>query len=139
MDRRGDPVPAAYPVNCRDLWLLRHSGAGRRIATKLDLCRWETGRMCELRYLVGEQWYNLRSDALAEYRIGSQHVRFWLEWNRGTMNVRDLSIKFTAYEHFVTSRAWVREEALCGWTVLQANYAPYPRKTRVQSILPHFA
>ena len=67
--------------------------------------------MCELRYLVGEQWYNLRSDALAEYRIGSQHVRFWLEWNRGTMNVRDLSIKFTAYEHFVTSREWVREDA----------------------------
>jgi predicted transcriptional regulator len=76
-----------------------------------DLCWWETGAMCERRYRVGEQWYNFRPDALAEYRIGSQHVRFWLEWGRGTMNVRDLSIKFTAYEHFVTSREWAREEA----------------------------
>ena len=67
--------------------------------------------MWERRYRVVEQWYNLRPDALAEYRIGSQHVRFWLEWDRGTMNVRDLSIKFTVYEHFVTSREWVREDA----------------------------
>jgi hypothetical protein len=75
------------------------------------LCWWETGPVCERRYRVGEQWYNFRPDALAEYRIGSQYVRFWLEWDRGTMNVRDLSIKCTAYEDFFTSRAWVREDA----------------------------
>ena len=46
--------------------------------------------MCERRYQVGEQWYNLKPDALAEYRVGSQQVSFWLEWDRGTMNVRDL-------------------------------------------------
>ena len=46
---------------------------------------------------VGEQWYNLRPDALAEYRVGQQRLRFWLEWDRGTMNVRDLAIKFTSY------------------------------------------
>jgi hypothetical protein len=28
-----------------------------------DLCWWETGSMCERRYQVGEQWYNLRPDA----------------------------------------------------------------------------
>ena len=76
-----------------------------------DLCWWETGAMCERRYREGEQWYNFRPDAFADYRIGSQHVLFWLEWDRGTMNVRDLSIKCTAYQHFVTSRAWVREAA----------------------------
>ena len=75
------------------------------------LCWWETGPVCERRYRVGEQWYNFRPDALAEYRVGSQQMRFWLEWDRGTMNVRDLSIKCTAYEHFVSSRAWVREDA----------------------------
>jgi predicted transcriptional regulator len=75
------------------------------------LCWWETGPVCERRYRVGEQWYNLRPDALAEYRVGQQQMRFWLEWDRGTMNVRDLSIKFTAYEHFVTSREWVKEDA----------------------------
>ena len=34
------------------------------------LCWWETGPVCERRYRVGEQWYNLRPDALAEYRVG---------------------------------------------------------------------
>ena len=29
------------------------------------LCWWETGPVCERRYRVGEQWYNLRPDALA--------------------------------------------------------------------------
>ncbi len=67
--------------------------------------------MCERRYRVGEQWYNFRPDALAQFRMGSQNMRFWLEWDRGTMNVRDLSIKFSAYGHFVTSREWVREDA----------------------------
>jgi predicted transcriptional regulator len=79
--------------------------------TDHELCWWETGAMCERRYRVGEQWYNLRPDALAEYRLGQQHMRFWLEWDRGTMNVRDLSIKCTAYAHFVTSREWAREDA----------------------------
>ena len=35
------------------------------------LCWWETGAMCERRYRVREQWYNLRPDALAEYRVGT--------------------------------------------------------------------
>ena len=74
-----------------------------------ELCWWETGAMCERRYRVGEQWYNLRPDALAEYRIGSQLLRFWLEWDRGTMNVRDLAIKFTSYAHYIASREWARE------------------------------
>ena len=74
------------------------------------LCWWETGVMCERRYRVNEQWYNLRPDALAEYRIGQQ-VRFWLEWDCGTMNVRDLAVKFTSYAHYIDSREWAREDA----------------------------
>ena len=35
------------------------------------LCWWETGPVCERRYRVNEQWYNLRPDALAEYRVGA--------------------------------------------------------------------
>jgi Replication-relaxation len=66
--------------------------------------------VCERRFWVGEQWYNLRPDALAEYRRGKQQMRFWLEWDRGTMNVRDLSIKFTSYAHFIASREWARED-----------------------------
>ena len=68
--------------------------------------------MCERRYQVGEQWYNLRPDALAEYHVGQQQFRFWLEWDRGTMNVRDLPIKFTSYAHYIASREWAREYSL---------------------------
>ena len=75
------------------------------------LCWWETGVVCERRYREGEQWYNLRPDALAEYRVGSQQMRFWLEWDRGTMNVRDLAIKFTSYAHYISSREWARESS----------------------------
>jgi len=37
---------------------------------------WETSAKCERRYKVGEQWYNLRPDALAKYQVRSQQVRF---------------------------------------------------------------
>ncbi len=60
--------------------------------------------MCERRFRVGEQWYNLRPDALAEYRVGQQHRRFWLEWDRGTMNVHDLHVKFTSCAHYISLR-----------------------------------
>jgi protein involved in plasmid replication-relaxation len=68
--------------------------------------------MCERRFRVGEQWYNLRPDALAEYRVGSQRFRFWLECDRGTMNLRDLVIKFSSYAYFIASREWARECAM---------------------------
>ena len=68
--------------------------------------------MCERRYQVGEQWYNLRPDAMAEYCIGQQQMRFWLEWDRGTMNVRDLAVKFTSYASYIASREWARERSM---------------------------
>jgi hypothetical protein len=71
--------------------------------------------MSERRYRLGEQWYNLRPDALAEYRVGQQYLRFWLEWDRGTMNVRDLSIKFASYAHYIASRGWAREDVRVPW------------------------
>ena len=74
------------------------------------LCWWETGAMCERRYRGGEQWYNLRPDALAQYCIGREQMRFWLEWDRGTMNGRDLLLKFASYAHYVASREWARED-----------------------------
>jgi hypothetical protein len=76
-----------------------------------QLCWWETGARCERRYRVGEQWYNLRPDALAEYCVGQQRFRFWLEWDRGTMNTRDLAVKFTSYAQYLASREWVHEHS----------------------------
>jgi hypothetical protein len=40
------------------------------------LCWWETGVVCERRYQVGEQWYNLKPDASAEYRVGATAYTF---------------------------------------------------------------
>ena len=37
---------------------------------------------------------------------------FWLEWDRGTMNVRDLAVKFTSYAHYIASREWAREHSM---------------------------
>ena len=39
-------------------------------------------------------------------------MRFWLEWDRGTMHVRDLAVKFTSYVHYIASREWTREESM---------------------------
>jgi hypothetical protein len=72
---------------------------------------WETGAACERRYRDHDHWYNLRPDALAEYQVGEQRVRFWLEWDRATMGTRDLVAKFRTYAHYVISREWFREKA----------------------------
>ena len=44
--------------------------------------------------------------------VGSQQMRFWLEWDRGTMNVRDLAVKFTSYASYIASREWARERSM---------------------------
>lgn len=69
--------------------------------------------MWERRYWVGEQWYNLRPDGLAQYRVGQQYIRFSLEWNWGTMNVRDLGAKFASYSEYINSREWAK-----AWPIL---------------------
>jgi hypothetical protein len=97
-------------------WLLEHlqhtAGIYRLFAALAEvarrapghaLCWWETGARCERRYQIGDQWYNLRPDALAEYCADSRQVRFWLEWDRGTMNARDLAVKFTSYAQYIAS------------------------------------
>ena len=116
-------VEASHFVRRGEEWLSRHiqhtagvygffarlGQAARREAGQA-LCWWETGAVCERRYRVGEQWYNLRPDALAAYRVGREQMRFWLEWDRGTMNGRDLQLKFASYAHYVASREWARED-----------------------------
>jgi DNA-binding MarR family transcriptional regulator len=70
---------------------------------------WETGALCERRYQRQERWHSFRPDALAEYQAGDACYRFWLEWDRGTMNVRDLKMKFASYAFYLASREWVKE------------------------------
>lgn len=92
-------VVSAYTAPRRELRLLRRSGAGHRAAPRAKTA------------LGVEQWLNLRPDVLTEFRTGSQPFRFWLEWDRGTMNPRDLAVKFDAYRQFVASREWARERS----------------------------
>ena len=73
---------------------------------------WETGSICERRYRHHDAWYNLRPDGAGEYQAGTQRVRFWLEWDRGTMVLRDLASKFTTYARYVAYRSWVKEHAV---------------------------
>ncbi len=71
---------------------------------------WETGPSCERRYPDHERWHNLRPDAMGEYQAGERHVRFWLEWDRGTMGTRDLIAKFRTYIQYTTSHEWCKEQ-----------------------------
>ena len=121
----GGGMETAAMLQRGEAWLLQHiqhtagiysffaslTQAARREPGQ-ELCWWETGSVCERRYRVHEQWYNLRPDALAECLVGSQQMRFWLEWDRGTMNVRDLAVKFTSYAHYIASREWARESSM---------------------------
>ena len=80
-----------------------------------ELCWWETGTTCERRYYRQDHWHNFRPDALAEYRVGTRALRFWLEWDRGTMQVRDLRAKFASYTYYLASREWVKERTPLPW------------------------
>lgn len=39
-------------------------------------------------------------------------MRFWLEWDRGTMNVCDLAIKCTSYASYIVSYECAREGSM---------------------------
>jgi hypothetical protein len=39
-------------------------------------------------------------------------MRFWLEWDPGTMNACDLAVKFTSYACYIASREWAREHSM---------------------------
>ena len=107
--------------------------------TEQELCWWETGAACERRYQFHEQWYNFRPDSLAQYRVGKKQMRFWLEWDRGTMNARDLAIKFTAYADYIASREWARERSMLPLLVCVAPEIAQERRMRrvAQARLAH--
>ncbi len=82
------------------------------LAADSRLCWWETGAMCEQVFTYGEQVYHFKPDAFACVQMGTRQVRFWLEWDRGTMGVRDLERKCATYAAYLTSREWARGGAV---------------------------
>jgi predicted transcriptional regulator len=96
---------------------------------------WETGVACERRYRDHDRWHNLRPDAFAEYQAGERQIRFWLEWDRGTMSSRDLAVKFQTYEHAVDSREWFKQEAVLPFLlVVTAHPGQEKRLGRIATI-----
>ncbi len=67
---------------------------------------WETAASCSVRYRLLERWYNLRPDAAGVYRAGYRRIRWWLEWDAGTMDAGELREKFRAYARYVSTRQW---------------------------------
>jgi hypothetical protein len=73
-----------------------------------QLCWWESGASCERVFVYREETFHFKPDALACVRIGERSWRFWLEWDRGTMGVRDLESKWATYAAYLTSREWAK-------------------------------
>jgi Fe2+ or Zn2+ uptake regulation protein len=74
---------------------------------------WETGRSCFRTYLYRGVQRNLRPDAelelIRQIEGTPRHLRLWLEYDRGTMNRRDLERKMQAYADYWQSKAWASE------------------------------
>jgi DNA-binding MarR family transcriptional regulator len=72
---------------------------------------WETGAACERSYPWHNAQRNLRPDAEFELSCtvdGSvRHLRYWLEYDRGTMHRHDLCAKMGAYADYLRSREWM--------------------------------
>jgi hypothetical protein len=62
-------------------------------------------------------WQVIRPDGAGECQIDGWRTLFWLEWDRGTMGLRDLRAKFTAYARYVSAQEW-RAEGLTALPLL---------------------
>jgi len=91
--------------------------------------------VCERRYRDHDRWHNLRPDATGEYQAAEQRVRFWLEWDRATMGMRDLVAKFRTYAHNAASGEWYREQGVLPLLLVVApGKAQEMRITRIASV-----
>ena len=82
-------------------------------ASGIGVAWWETGHDCFRTYCYRGVQRNLRPDAELElvWQAGGtpRHLRVWLEYDRGTMNRRDLERKMQAYADYWQSREWASE------------------------------
>lgn len=111
------PVAADAPLQQRGLagllHQMRHTAGVYTFFASLvrqgaRLCWWETGGMCEHFFHYRERLYHFQPDAFAAVQTGGRQMRFWLEWDRGTMGVRDLERKCATYAAYLSSREWAR-------------------------------
>ncbi|HKW22658.1 MAG TPA: replication-relaxation family protein, partial [Ktedonobacterales bacterium] len=72
---------------------------------------WETGVACVRRYRSMGRWGTLRPDAAGEYQSGGRRVRFWLEWDTGSMGLERLREKLERYATYAQTTTWRLEDA----------------------------
>lgn len=72
---------------------------------------WEGGAACARRYRLMGRWGTLLPDAAGECLCGGRRVRFWLEWDTGSMGLSALREKFERYATYVQTSAWRAEDA----------------------------
>jgi len=72
---------------------------------------WETGVACVRRYRSMGRWGSLRPDAAGEYQCGGRRVRFWLEWDTGSMGLHILREKLERYATYAQTTTWRMEDA----------------------------
>jgi hypothetical protein len=68
----------------------------------------ESGRHSERSYRRHGVWHNFRPDAAFAYQAGEQRLVAWLEWDEGSMSLRNLAAKLYEYQRVVRGREWVR-------------------------------
>jgi predicted transcriptional regulator len=98
---------------------------------------WETGRSCYRRFCFNQHWYALCPDGIGECLWGRRRIRFWLEWDAGTMNSRDLRQKFATYALYASlaQAGLVRTEEFPAVPLVLVVVASYGQERRVRRIL----
>lgn len=114
--------------------LLQSCAAERAQGHDAGLLWWETGAWCACAFHEAGGWHVIRPDGAGEWRVEHQRVRFWLEWDRGTMGLRDLCAKFAAYARYLQSGEWQvdRDEPLPELLIVTSDVA---QETRVTAAL----
>jgi predicted transcriptional regulator len=100
-----------------------------------QLLWWETGIFIGRRYRDHDRMHNLRPDALAAYQVGDRIISFWLEWDRNTMDAKDLMEKFASYQYYIRAREWAREQQLLPWLLIVVP--DYDQELRIRNLLTH--
>ncbi len=67
----------------------------------------ETGPHSERSYRYRSIWRNFRPDAAFAYQAEQQRLVAWLEWDEGSMTMRNLAAKLYEYQRYVRGREWV--------------------------------
>ena len=109
---RALPPLLRYPLHTTGVYSFM-AALNRAADARATITWWETGATCERSYPWHGIRRNLRPDAefslLQQDTSKIRHLRYWLEYDRGTMRRRDLEAKMRTYAEYVRSREWFKD------------------------------